>query len=41
MKALSCMYKKSLVNNKVHLMKKAKGTPVAQHLNELNTITNQ
>ena len=34
-------------NNKVHLMKKlfnlkmAEGTPVTQHLNEFNTITNQ
>ena len=47
MKALSSMYEKSSVNNKVYLMKKlfnlkkAKGTPVAQHLNEFNTITNQ
>ena len=46
MKTLSGMYKKPLANNKVHLMKKlfnlkkAKGTLVAQHLNELNTITN-
>ena len=41
------MYKKPLANNKVYLMKKlfnlkkAEGTPVAQHLNEFNTITNQ
>ena len=47
MKALSDMYEKPLANNKVHLMKKlfnlkkAEGTPVAQHLNEFNTITNQ
>ena len=47
MKALSSMYEKSLANNKVHLMKKlfnlkkAEGIPVAQHLNEINTITNQ
>ena len=47
MKALSSMYEKSLANNKVYLMKKlfnlkkAKGTLVAQHLNEFNTITNQ
>ena len=47
MKALSDMYEKPLANNKVHLMKKlfnlkkAKGTLVAQHLNEFNTITNQ
>ena len=38
MKALFGIYKKLLANNKVHLMKKlfnlkkAKGTPVAQHL---------
>ena len=46
MKALSSIYEKLLANNKVHLMKlfnlkKAQGTPVAQHLNEFNTITNQ
>ena len=47
MKTLSGMYKKSSVNNNVHLMKKlfnmkkAEGTPIAQHLNEFNTITNQ
>ena len=45
--ALSGMYDKSSANNKMHLMKKffnlkmAKGTPVTQHLNEFNTITNQ
>ena len=47
MKALYSMYEKPLANNKVYLMKKlfnlknAKGTPIAQHLNEFNTITNQ
>ena len=47
MKALSSMYEKSLANNKVLLMKKlfnlkkVESTPVAQHLNEFNTITNQ
>ena len=47
MKALSNMYEKPSSNNKVYLMKKlfnlkkAKSTPVAQHLNEFNTITNQ
>ena len=47
MKALSNMYEKLSANNKVYLMKKlfnlkkAEGTPVAQHLNEFNTITNQ
>ena len=47
MKALSGMYEKPSANNKVHLMKKlfniknAESTPVAQHLNEFNTITNQ
>ena len=47
MKALSSMYEKPSTNNKVHLMKKlfilkmVEGTPVAQHLNEFNTITNQ
>ena len=47
MKALSSMYEKSSANNKVHLMKKlfnlkmVEGTPVAQHLDEFNTITNQ
>ena len=47
MKALTSMYEKPLANNKVYLMKnlfnlkKAEGTPVAPHLNEFNTITNQ
>ena len=47
MKALSSMYEKSLANNKVYLMKelfnlkKTEDTPIAQHLNEFNTITNQ
>ena len=47
MKALTSMYEKPLANNKVYLMKnlfnlkKAEGTPVALHLNEFNTITNQ
>ena len=47
MKDLSNIYEKPLGNNKVHLMKKffnlkmVEGTPVAQHLNEFNTITNQ
>ena len=47
MKALSSMYEKPSANNKVYLMnklfnlKKAEGTPVAQYLNEFNTITNQ
>ena len=47
MKALSSMYEKPLANNKVHLMKKlfnlkmVEFTPVAQHLNEFNTITNE
>ena len=47
MKALSSMYEKPSANKKVHLMKKlfnlkmVEGTPVAQHLNEFNTITNQ
>ena len=47
MKALSGMYEKLSANNKVHLMKKlfnlkmAENAPVAQHLNEFNTITNQ
>ena len=47
MNALSSMYEKPSANNKVYLMKKlynlkqAKGTPVAQHLNKFNTITNQ
>ena len=47
MKALFSMYEKPSANNKVHLMKKlfnlkmVEGTPVAQHLNEFNIITNQ
>ena len=47
MAALSGMYEKSSANNKVHLMKNlfnlkmAEDTPVTQHLNEFNTITNQ
>ena len=47
MKALSGMYEKSSINNKVHLMKKlfnlnmAENASIAQHLNEFNTITNQ
>ena len=47
MVALSGMYEKPFVNNKVHLMKKlfnlkmTEGMTVTQHLNEFNTITNQ
>ena len=47
MKALSGMYEKPSINNKMHLMrnlfnlKMAKNALVAQHLNEFNTITNQ
>ena len=47
MAALSRMYEKPPVNNKMHLMKKlfnlkmAEGMLVTQHLNEFNTITNQ
>lgn len=47
MVALSGLYEKPSVNNKVLLMiklfnlKMAKGTPVAQHLNKFNNITNQ
>ena len=47
MKALRSMYEKPSANKKVHLMKKlfnlkmVEGTPVAQHLNKFNTITNQ
>ena len=47
MKALSSMYEKPSANNKAYLMKKlfnlkkVEGTPVVQHLNEFNTITNQ
>ena len=46
-KSLSSMYEKPSANNKMYLMKKlfnlkkAEGTPVAHHLNEFNTITNQ
>ena len=46
MAALSRMYEKLSVNNKVHLMKKlfnlkmAEGMLVTQHLNKFNTITN-
>ena len=46
MKALSSMYEKLSANNKVYLMKKLfnlkkeKCTPIAQHLNKFNTITN-
>ena len=47
MKVLYSMYEKPSANNKVYLMtklfnlKKAEGTPIAQYLNEFNTITNQ
>ena len=47
MRALSSTYEKLSANNKVYLMKKlfnlkkAEDTPVVQHLNEFNTITNQ
>ena len=46
MKALSGMYEKPSVNNKVHLMKKLFNLKMAEnasvaHLNEFNTITNQ
>ena len=47
MKALFGMYEKPSANNKVHLMKKlfslkmVENASVAQHLNEVNTITNQ
>jgi hypothetical protein len=47
MEALSGMYKKSLANNKVQLMKKlfnlkmTESTSVTQHLNNFNSITNQ
>ena len=47
MKALSGMYEKPSINNKMHLMKNlfslkmAKNASIAQHLNEFNTITNQ
>ena len=45
--ALFEMYEKSSANNKVHLMKKlfnlkiTESTPVIQHVNEFNNITNQ
>ena len=47
MKALSDMYEKLSVSNKVHLMKKlfnlkmVENALVAQHLNEFNTIANK
>ncbi|KAE8728454.1 FACT complex subunit SPT16-like [Hibiscus syriacus] len=47
MTALSSMYEKPSASNKVHLMRRlfnlrmAEGASVAQHLNELNTITTQ
>ncbi|KAE8705011.1 Cytochrome P450 84A1 [Hibiscus syriacus] len=47
MAALSSMYEKSSASNKVHLMRRlfnlrmAEGASMAQHLNELNTITTQ
>jgi len=47
MATLSDMYQKPSSNNNVHIMKKllslkmAKGTQVAQHLIDFNTITNQ
>ena len=46
MKAMYGMYEKPSANNKVHLIKKlfnlkVEGTPIARHLNEFNTITNQ
>jgi hypothetical protein len=47
MATLSDMYQKPSANNKVHIMKKLfslkmeKGTQVAQHLIDFNTITNQ
>ncbi|KAE8655918.1 NAC domain-containing protein 48 [Hibiscus syriacus] len=47
MAALSSMYEKPLTSNKVHLMRRlfnlrmAERASVAQHLNELNTITTQ
>ncbi|KAL5548685.1 hypothetical protein UlMin_003916 [Ulmus minor] len=47
MTALSNMYKKPSASNKVHLMRRlfnlrmAEGASVAQHINELNTITTQ
>lgn len=47
MAALSSMYEKPSASNKVHLMKRLfnlqmmEGASVAQHLNELNTVTTQ
>ncbi|KAE8711156.1 Villin-2 [Hibiscus syriacus] len=47
MAALSSMYEKPSASNKIHLMRRlfnlriAEGVSVAQHLNELNTITTQ
>uniref|UniRef100_A0A803LBR6 CCHC-type domain-containing protein n=1 Tax=Chenopodium quinoa TaxID=63459 RepID=A0A803LBR6_CHEQI len=47
MKALSNMYEKPSASNKVHLMRRlfslkmSEGGPVAQHLNELNSVTTQ
>ena len=47
MAALSNMYEKPSAANKVHLMRRlfnlkmAEGASVAQHLNELNTVTTQ
>ncbi|KAE8703438.1 cytochrome P450 71A9-like [Hibiscus syriacus] len=47
MAALSSMYEKPSASNKVHLMRRlfnlwmAEGASVAQHLNEINTITTQ
>ena len=47
MAALSSMYEKPSASNKVHLIRRlfnlrmTEGASVAQHLNELNTITTQ
>ena len=47
MKALSSINEKPLASNKVYLMKNlfnlknAEGSPILQHLNGFNTITNQ
>ena len=47
MKALSNMYEKPSASNKVHLMRRlfnlrmTEGASVAQHLNELNSVTTQ
>ena len=47
MKALSSINEKPLASNKVYLMKNlfnlknAEGSPIVQHLNGFNTITNQ